>query len=79
MSTWRERARPIIARVLRETKGHDEKAIKKALRDAYPWGDRKMHPYKTWLDEIRRQRGLKPAQPRKVDPPDPRQQELFDD
>jgi hypothetical protein len=83
VSTWRDSARPIIAKVLRETKGQDEKVIKKALRDAYPWGQRAMHPYKIWLDEIRRQRGLKTTGPRKgklLDvPPDPRQEELFDE
>jgi len=79
VSTWRERARPVIARVLRENKGQDEKVIGKALKDAYPWGERKYQPYKMWLDEIRRQRGLKPTKPKKVESPDPRQQELFDD
>ena len=56
MTTWRDRARPIIAAVLRETEGQDEATIKRALRDAYPWGPRAMHPYKAWLAEIRHQR-----------------------
>jgi hypothetical protein len=60
MNTWRDSATPIIARVLKETKGQDEKAIKKALFDAYPFGARQYHPYKIWLDEIKRQRGKKP-------------------
>ena len=77
MRTWRDKARPIIARVLRETKGQDEKAIRKALRDAYQFGPREYHPYKVWLDEIKRQRGLKPTPPRGVEPPDPRQIDLF--
>jgi hypothetical protein len=50
-------ARPIIHRVLQETKGQDEKAIRKALREAYPWGERSMHPYKIWISEIAVQLG----------------------
>lgn len=59
--TWRDYAAPIICKVLQETAGKSEKEIKAALYDAYPWGQRAMHPYKIWLDEIKRQRGLKPA------------------
>lgn len=59
--TWRDKARPVIERVLRETVGKPEKEIRAALRDAYPFGERQYHPYKVWLDEIRRQRtGAKP-------------------
>ena len=57
--TWRDHARPIVARVLTETAGQSEEAIKKALFDAYPFGMREYHPYKIWLDEIRVQRGKK--------------------
>jgi hypothetical protein len=59
--TWRQAAAPIIAKVLTETTGQSESAIRKALRDAFPWGERAMHPYKIWLDEIRRQRKKKNA------------------
>lgn len=55
-SHWRRHAAPIITRVLAETKGASEKEIRKALHDAYPYGPRRYHPYKIWLDEIRRQR-----------------------
>ena len=58
--TWPDRARPIIAAVLAETKGQNEKAIRRALFDAYPFGPRDYYPYAVWLDEIKRQRGLKP-------------------
>jgi len=57
--TWREHARPIIAKTLRDNKGKSEKEIRKALRDAYPYGQRKHHPYKIWCDEIKVQRGQK--------------------
>lgn len=57
MSTWREAARPIIARVLAETQGQEENAIRKALHDAYPWCSREGFPYKVWCSEIQSQRG----------------------
>lgn len=57
--SWRDHAAPIVAQVLAQTAGQDEKAIKKALFDAYPFGQREMHPYKIWLDEIKRQRGVR--------------------
>jgi hypothetical protein len=55
--TWRDHAGPIIAAVLVETVGQPETVIRKALRDAYPFGERAWWPYKVWCDEVRRQRG----------------------
>lgn len=79
MRSWRDVARPIIDRILRETKGEDEKTIKQALFDAYPFGERRFHPYKVWLDEIRRQRGLKRTRThRKIESPE-NQGDLFDE
>ena len=63
MSYWRNRARPIIARVLAETEGRPESEIRAALRDAYPFGPRSHHPYKIWLSEIKRQRGARQRGP----------------
>lgn len=57
--TWREHARPIIAKVLADNKGKTDKEIRVALRDAYPYGERAMHPYKIWCDEIKVQRNQK--------------------
>jgi hypothetical protein len=51
--SWRDIARPIIAEVLKDTSGENEKVIRKALKDAYPFGIRKYHPYKIWCDEIK--------------------------
>ena len=56
--SWRDIARPIIAKVLADTKQQDEKAIKAALFAAYPFGPREYHPYKIWLSEIKAQRRL---------------------
>jgi hypothetical protein len=58
-SYWRKIATPIIAKVLIETVGKEEAVIRKALKDAYPFGERSYHPYKIWLDEVQKQRGIK--------------------
>jgi len=59
-SVWRVRAAPIIAAVLAENAGASESELRKALRSAYPFGERQYHPYKIWLDEVNRQRGREP-------------------
>ena len=58
-SHWRNACAPIIAKVLASVQ--DPKELRKALRAAYPFGPRRHHPYKIWLDEIARQTGRKPA------------------
>lgn len=75
--TWREYARPIIAEVLKTTEGQTEKEIRKALRDAYPFGERRYHPYKVWLDEIKVQRGQKKFGKTHNIESDPNQTNLF--
>lgn len=54
-STWRNAAAPIIARTIKQVGTDDMPALRRALREAYPWGERRLHPYKIWCDEIRRQ------------------------
>ena len=58
-SRWRRIARPIIAKIIKEVGQEDEKKLRRALLEAYPFGERKYHPYKIWLDEIKVQLGLK--------------------
>ncbi|MEQ9223795.1 MAG: hypothetical protein RJQ08_11690 [Salinisphaeraceae bacterium] len=53
--TWRQRAAPIIADTIARVGRDDPKALRKALRDAYPFGERANYPYKAWLDEVRAQ------------------------
>ena len=53
--TWRDRARPIIQKVIQKNHGKPEKEIRQALQEAYPFGEKTNHPYKIWLDEIRKQ------------------------
>lgn len=54
-SYWRRRAAPVIAAVVEQHQGEDEQVVRAALREAYPFGERSMWPYKVWLDEIRKQ------------------------
>ncbi len=56
---WRDRARPIIADVLAKTAHSTPAEQRQALREAYPFGERRYYPYKIWLNEIKAQRGLK--------------------
>jgi hypothetical protein len=65
--TWRDKFRPIVARVIAENGGADAKALKAALRDAYPCEERMGWTYKVWLDEIALQTGRRkrPDRPRR--------------
>lgn len=58
MSTWRDHFRPIIAGVISRVGREDMKALRRALRDAYPFGERRFWPYKVWCDEVRQQIGI---------------------
>ena len=49
MATWRDTARPIIAEII-ERVGVDSPDLRRALRDAYPFGECANHPYKIWLN-----------------------------
>lgn len=53
--TWRQRAEPIIRRIIEEHKDVPITEIRRALTKAYPWGPRAYYPYKAWLTECRRQ------------------------
>jgi hypothetical protein len=61
-STWRERFAPVISKIIREHQGQPMNVTRKALRDWWGnsgMGPREYHPYKIFLDEIRRQLGTK--------------------
>lgn len=55
--TWREQAAPIIADTILRVGRQDQQALRRALRDAYPFGERAHYPYKAWRDEIKAQLG----------------------
>ena len=57
MITWRNDCAPIIADFIKRVGTDDRKILRKALLDAYPYGERSRHPYRIWRDEIRRQLG----------------------
>lgn len=57
--TWRESCRGLISDTIKENKGKSLAEIKKELRGAYPYGQRVMHSYKIWCDEVKIQLGLK--------------------
>ena len=65
--SWADRAAPIVGEIIRLVGRSDQQALRKALADAYPWGERKNTPYKAWLAEVRRQLGH-PLNTPKADP-----------
>lgn len=75
--TWRERCATVIASVIYDHRGESVDEIRKALRKAYPFGERANWPYKVWLDEIKIQIGQKRAQFDHFVVPAPGQKELF--
>ncbi len=80
--SWRDAAAPVIAKALADTKGKPEAEIRKALFDAYPFGERAHHPYAVWLSEIKIQRKQRPplgtfGPRKKAVATDPRQGGLF--
>jgi ABC-type ATPase with predicted acetyltransferase domain len=54
--TWRESAAARIAEIVAtpEYRAADERGRKRILSEAYPWGERRMLPYKVWGEECRR-------------------------
>jgi hypothetical protein len=69
MMSWRQYCAPIIKRVIDQCGTEDMKLLRKKLHAAYPFGERKYHPYKIWCDEIRSQLGLKRATSKKLKAP----------
>ncbi len=58
-SYWRSLASPIIKKIIESNKGKTNKELKFLISKEYPFGGRENHPYKIWLDEIKRQLGEK--------------------
>ena len=70
-SKWRQAAAPVIARVIAEVGTGDMRALRNALREAYPFGPYEYHPLKIWCDEINAQLGKKKPAPKVSDPNQP--------
>lgn len=55
MKSRRDQVKEVLTEVFRELpEDATEKEVRKAVSDAYPFGERAMHPYKIWLDESRK-------------------------
>lgn len=53
-SQWRTRSRQVIARVMASIPADATlPQARRLLREAYPFGERAMHPYKIWCNEQR--------------------------
>ena len=54
--SWRDRAREEIRKLIEQGKslGIEGPALERFVRSQYPFGLREHHPYKIWLDEMRR-------------------------
>ncbi len=66
--TYRAKAFAVIQRVIDENAGKPAAEVRRAVRQAYPWGDRKNWPYKAWLQaqrELLARNGL--ARPKPVE------------
>lgn len=77
-SIWRKTSRRIVREVIAQHGTDDEKVLRRALRGAYPFGERRNWPYKVWLDEIKWQTGKKPPLGTKTVKSSPGQMELFE-
>jgi len=73
--TWREKAAPLIWRIIEEHGHKGVKELARQLKLQYPWGERSGHPYHAWRDEIRRQIFWGRPDSKKL-PPDVRRQGL---
>lgn len=72
-SHWRRTARSVIANAIENAPADIKDDIHKLFRHvskAYPWGERRLHPYKMWCKEVRlartileRSMGLSTQQP----------------
>ena len=66
--TWRDVAKAVIADIETRAVHMDYGAFKRALFDAYPFGERKYFPYKMWCEEqakaLKRFRGEPETQPK---------------
>lgn len=61
--SWRTVAAQTVFKVIQSNPDAKPEELRKLISAAYPFGERKYHPYKIWLDEIKRQTGTK-AQPK---------------
>lgn len=51
-SHWRQTANEVIVKIIQDNDSVPEKELRKKISDAYPFGQRAMHPYKIWCDAV---------------------------
>lgn len=51
--TWRAEARSILLALMDEQRPATAAEFRRAARAAYPWGERRMWPYRVWQEEVR--------------------------
>jgi len=75
MSPWRAEAAKVVQAAIEtgEARGLTGPALLRHVRQAYPFGERRNHPYKIWLSEVNRQLGRSTPKPPKAPPPLPGQ------
>jgi len=56
--TWAMHAQAVIDRVLSQMPGANLAEKRRALHDAYPYGQRRHWPYKVWCRQVRISLGL---------------------
>lgn len=54
MNSWEAESMQIIRNVLKDNEHSTESELKRALKDAYPFGERKHWPYKIWCGCVKR-------------------------
>jgi len=59
--TWYQRSCEVIREVMREYPHLSGRALRKAVSEAYPFGQRSMYPYKAWLKAVNRMLGPEKA------------------
>lgn len=52
--TWREVAQNVIQTAIKENEALDRHEMRKLISSRYPFGQRSMHPYKVWCEEVRK-------------------------
>ena len=68
-SRWREYASKIIRDIISAYPNvTDKKQLRTLISSAYPFGEKKYHPYKIWCDEVSVQLGEKKSKNEKEDP-----------
>jgi len=58
-SLWRLKSRAVILQVIADNPDADPAKLRMLVSQAYPFGERRYHPYRIWLSEVKRLLGSK--------------------